>query len=346
MRHLVALLLILILPALAEATGPLFPHDHHSTLDFSLRLARTKVPLDYGNRTNDTASRWLGVSLREKAGKRVTLGMYGGYAWLTQSNNPVTAGAELNGYHAGFSLHGILLEGQRGSLYGALDYTYQKVDHKSDVRTVVIDWAQSQAQLGVVLTLAQKWRLYGGGSYGKIDGEERASGSVNHTLTFVRGARSGGFLGLDLNVEPDGYVGIEAWSSLTRGAEIYGVNAVKMTMQDAVHISRASIPQLERAIPTAADDKIAVGAAGVVDKRTFVSGPNLFFLKNFDFSSELRINKSNVKVDNDVRCFGRAEYQAGSARNYKSVLFITLGTGVGRALGRNGKILKMSRLLW
>ena len=94
--------------------------------------------------------------LTSLAGKRVTLGMYGGYAWLTQTNNPVTAGIELDGFHAGFSLHGVLLEGQRASLYGALDYTYQKVDHKSDAQSVVIDWAQPQAQLGVMLTLAQK----------------------------------------------------------------------------------------------------------------------------------------------------------------------------------------------
>ena len=221
MKRLIALLLILILPTLAEAAGPLVPQDNNSSLDFSLRLARSKIPLDYGNRTHDTTSRWLGVSLREKAGKRVTLGMYGGYAWLTQANNPVTAGIELGGFHAGFSLHGILLEGQRAFLYGALDYSYQKVDRKSDLQTVVIDWVQPQAQLGVVLTLAQKWRLYGGGNYGKIDGEERASGSVNHTLTFERGAQSGGFLGFDLNVESDGYVGVEARSGLTRGAEIY-----------------------------------------------------------------------------------------------------------------------------
>ena len=222
MMHRIVILALLIQPALVEAAGPLVPMDNDSsTLDFSLRFARTKTPLDYANRTHDTTSRWLGVSLREKAGKRVTLGMYGGYAWLTQTNNPVTAGLELDGYHAGFSLHAILLAGQRASLYGALEYSYQKVDHKTDVQTVVIDWAQPQAQLGVMLALAQKWRLYGGESYGMIDGEERASGSINHTLSFERGARSGGFVGLDLNVESDGYIGIEAQSGLMRGGEIY-----------------------------------------------------------------------------------------------------------------------------
>ncbi len=222
MKIRVVMLSMLFLPALVEAAGPLTPLDNHaSTLDFSLRFARHKVPLDYANRVQDSTSRWLGVSLREKAGERVTLGMYGGYAFLTQTNNPVTAGKELDGYHAGFTLHGLLLEGQRVSLYGSLEYIYQKMDHMNDLQTVVIDWVQSQAQIGVMVNLVRPWRLYGGGTYGKIDGEERASGSVNHTLSFERGAKSGGFLGLDLNVETDGYVGVEYRSGLMRGGEIY-----------------------------------------------------------------------------------------------------------------------------
>jgi hypothetical protein len=222
MSRLTAVLLIFILPALAEAAGPLVPTDNSgSTLDFSLRFTRAEIPLEYAGRTQDSTNSWLGVSVREQVSPRVTLGMYGGYAWLSQTNNPVTAGIELDGYHAGFSLHAVLLPGQRASLYGALDYSYQRMDHEGDTQEVVINWTQSQAQLGVMLALSQKWRLYGGGSYGKIDGEERASGSVNHTLAFERGAQSGGFLGLDLNVETDGYIGVELRSGLMRGGEIY-----------------------------------------------------------------------------------------------------------------------------
>lgn len=222
MRRLAVMLLIFILPAPAEAAGPLVPTDNSgSTLDFSLRFTRAEMPLDYAGRTQDSTNSWLGVSLREQVSKRVTLGIYGGYAWLTQTNNPVTAGIELDGYHAGISMHAVLLPGQMASLYGALDYSYQKMDHENDIQEVVIDWTQSQAQLGVMLALSERWRLYGGGSYGKIDGEERASGSVNHTLSFERGAQSGGFLGLDLNVETDGYIGVELRSGLMRGGEIY-----------------------------------------------------------------------------------------------------------------------------
>jgi hypothetical protein len=86
---------------------------------------------------------------------------------------------------------------------------------------VVIDWSESQAQLGAMVTLNRRFRMYGGGNYGYIDGEERASGAIDRTTNFERSARAGGFLGLDLNVDADGYVGVEAKTGLTRSAEIY-----------------------------------------------------------------------------------------------------------------------------
>ena len=213
--------LLMIVPVLAEAAGPLTPDDRVAGPDISLRFASARMPLNYGGRTYDTTSRWIGLSVREKASRSVTLGMYGGSAYVTQSGNPLTAGIELDGFHAGFSLHGVMIENRRVSLFYALDYTYQKVDNTDAAQTVVIDWSQSQAQLGAIAALTQNFRLYVGGSYGRLDGEERASGTINQTTDISRDARVGGFLGLDLNTDPDGYVGIEVRSGLTRGGEIY-----------------------------------------------------------------------------------------------------------------------------
>ena len=213
--------LMMIVPVLADAAGPLTPLDRDAGPDLSLRFARAKMPLDYGGHAYDTNNRWIGLSLREKASQRVTLGMYGGYAYVTQTGNPVTAGMELDGFHAGFSLHGVMLENRRARLFYALDYTYQKVDHKGDTQTVVIEWSQPQAQLGAIVSLAPNFRLYGGGSYGRIDGEERASGTINRTTEISRAARGGGFLGLDLTTDPDGYVGVEVRYGVIRGGEIY-----------------------------------------------------------------------------------------------------------------------------
>ena len=142
-----------------RGAGPLAPEDEIKGPDFSLRLARSKASFDYGVQAHDTTSRWLGLSLREKASEHITLGMYGGYAYVTQTTNPDTAGIELDGYHVGFSLHGVFFANQRALLFYSLNYTYQKVDHTSDTQKVVIDWYEPQAQLGAIVTLTQRWRL-------------------------------------------------------------------------------------------------------------------------------------------------------------------------------------------
>jgi len=206
---------------LAQAAGPLIQEKDNKVLDFSLRFTQSKAPFDYGAQSHDTTDRWIGISWREKISPYLTLGMYGGSAYVTQNNNPVTAGIELDGYHAGFSVHGIFFTVARASLFYAFDYSYQKVDNKNNTQTVVIDWSEPHAQIGAIFKLAPRWRVYGGGNYGYIDGQERANGNINHTINFSRASRAGGFLGIDLNVDADGYVGIEGKTGLARGAEIY-----------------------------------------------------------------------------------------------------------------------------
>ena len=210
-----------LLPGWVQAAGPLPPAHDDKTLDFSLRMARNESEFHYDTATADTTSKWLGLSLREKLSPRLTLGMFGGYAYATQTRRPLTAGIELDGYHAGFSLHAVILATPQAIIYGALDYTYQKMDNKSDAQTVVIDWSEPHAQLGAIFPLAKRMRFFGGGNYGYIDGEERASGTTNHTVSFKHDARVGGFLGIDIQTDIDGYVGLEAKSGLTRSAEIY-----------------------------------------------------------------------------------------------------------------------------
>ena len=218
---ILACFIFLALTGVTQAAGPLILEKDNQTLDFALRLASSKAPLDYGSARYDTTNRWLGVSWREQTNPYLTLGMYGGYAYVTQNNNPVTAGIELDGYHVGFSLHGILFSAASATVFYAFDYTYQKTDHQNDVQSVVIDWSETQAQLGAIFRVAPRWRLYGGGNYGYLDGQERASGDINHTINFSRAARAGGFAGIDLRVDADGYIGIEGKTGLTRGAEIY-----------------------------------------------------------------------------------------------------------------------------
>lgn len=86
---------------------------------------------------------------------------------------------------------------------------------------------------------------------------------------------------------------------------------------------------------------IGCGVAGVLDleKGIIVNAPNLRFLNNFNIKNwlEKKFN-CDVKIDNDARCFTRAEYLFGSGRGYKNIVGITLGTGVGGGIIIDGKI--------
>ena len=96
---------------------------------------------------------------------------------------------------------------------------------------------------------------------------------------------------------------------------------------------------LSRQKPPAA---IAVGAAGIVEKATLVSSPNIPLIKCFDFRP-LWPRAVPLRLDNDARCFARAELLRGAGRGARSLFALTIGTGVGRAFGRDGKIIKLKR---
>jgi predicted NBD/HSP70 family sugar kinase len=85
---------------------------------------------------------------------------------------------------------------------------------------------------------------------------------------------------------------------------------------------------------------IGIGAAGIVGKTTLISSPNIPYIKNFNFRS-LWPRTLSLHVDNDARCFARAEFLKGAGRGSKSLFALTIGTGVGRTYGKNGKIIRI-----
>lgn len=90
-----------------------------------------------------------------------------------------------------------------------------------------------------------------------------------------------------------------------------------------------------------ADILVGVGCAGIIKGKKVVKSPNIPFLKNFNFSlisKDVKIEK----LENDAKCFALAEYMALSHKK-TSVFFITIGTGLGRAVAKKGKILNIKK---
>ncbi len=81
--------------------------------------------------------------------------------------------------------------------------------------------------------------------------------------------------------------------------------------------------------------RIGIAVPGRVNGSVFVSATNLPYIRNFNLAKLFPSVKR--KLDHDARCFARAEC------GKKRCLAITLGTGVGRAFAKNGRVLKIKK---
>ncbi|MDD5433130.1 MAG: ROK family protein [Candidatus Pacebacteria bacterium] len=84
--------------------------------------------------------------------------------------------------------------------------------------------------------------------------------------------------------------------------------------------------------------KVGIGAPGLLDFKTgtLMRCGNLPKFKGLNLKQCL---EAEVRADNDAKCFLRAEMAFGLAKNYKNVLAVIFGTGIGGAInswqGRN-----------
>lgn len=107
------------------------------------------------------------------------------------------------------------------------------------------------------------------------------------------------------------------------------------------------IEQISCAVKDAWDDNIegiGIGTPGVVDNNGAVfESPNLPQWHNFNVKEvfEKRFNK-NVVVENDANSITWGEYLFGAGKGTRTIVCLTLGTGLGGGVVINGKLLRGS----
>jgi len=191
-------------------------------VDFSLGFSRHTLDLRAGGARFDTTVERIGITWRERYGARLQLGFTGGYSALTQTNNPVTAGRELDGYHAGVLLDFDVLRSERAALFFNAAWLYQHVDDDDGTQRIVLSWSEPSARFGAGALLGGGLWVYGGVRHGIIDGRQRLSGAVNETQPIEQTDRTGGFAGLELVLDREGgYAGLTAESGPDRSVGVY-----------------------------------------------------------------------------------------------------------------------------
>ena len=144
------------------------------------------------------------------------------------------------------------------------------------------------------------------------------------------------------------YIGVDIGGTRVKVARVVGTDVEARTS-----IALAETPQtpdaLVRAIaqavkPMATDaDGLGVGVAALVDSEQgqILNSPNLPWLNGFAVTQALKkATGLNSRVDNDVNCIGWGEASAGVAVGASDVVCLALGTGLGGAIIRNGKLLR------
>ena len=86
--------------------------------------------------------------------------------------------------------------------------------------------------------------------------------------------------------------------------------------------------------------KIGIGMAGSIQNGVILKSVNLG-VKGYNLKEKLekKINL-NVTIRNDAKCAAIAEYKYGNnMKNYKNIIFLTLGTGIGGAFIHDGNLI-------
>jgi hypothetical protein len=188
---------------------------------FSLHLQRAETTLSYDTQQVDTTTERIGIAMIDLDNPRINLGFRLGQAFVSQADNPETAGLSLSGFYFGLLFRNILFN--TTTLSSTLDtrYLFQHASDDNQGKNLTVEWHEFGFQLTVLAKFYSWMDLYGGFDYGLLDGSQRITGVNSRTTNLKREAGSGGFVGLRLRVDRSGYIGFEIQNAPTNTTTIF-----------------------------------------------------------------------------------------------------------------------------
>ena len=198
-HRILAALLLILCNAVAMAAEP-------SGMDFSLQLSQADLLLHYDDRDHDTSLERVGIVVFDTTDPYLQYGFLAGSSHLTLENDPLLAGISLDGYHAGLALRGGF--GHDLRLDVQAQYLYQDVRDASASREVTVTWHEWRAEMLAGLRLGSPLTVVAGLAYVNLDAQQRISGDGARTRNLREETGTEKRLGLELNVEKNGRVGL------------------------------------------------------------------------------------------------------------------------------------------
>jgi hypothetical protein len=188
---------------------------------FSLHLQRAETTLSYDSQQVDITTERIGIAMVDLDNPRLNLGFSLGQAYVSQADNPETAGLSLSGFYFGLLFRNILFDTPKLSSTLDTRYLFQHVSDENQGKNLTLEWHEFGFQLTVLAKFYSWMDLYGGFDYGLLDGSERITGANARTTNLKHDPGSGGFVGLRIKVDRGGYIGFEIQNTTANTTTIF-----------------------------------------------------------------------------------------------------------------------------
>jgi len=209
-RH-TGLLMLMLAPA------PLWAIDPAA---FSLSLSHQRTDWQYPAGARATIINRGELRLAEPLTRRVSGTLYLSYLDLDQPDNPLAAARNASGNGAGLDLRADLLGSEILNLSGYLAYGYQTATGRLGAQHVEFVWHRWRGGLDFTLFPAQPVSLLGGASFGRIDGEQRNTGTLTSRSTFTESQPDRYHLGIRWHPDSSGRVELKAYTGAVTGLQL------------------------------------------------------------------------------------------------------------------------------
>lgn len=142
------------------------------------------------------------------------------------------------------------------------------------------------------------------------------------------------------------YLGIDIGGTSIKAVLLNGLEKQKVVLRTVpTPADRSAMEQTLRALVDELREGkklagIGIGVPGAVDSKTGMihKAPNVPYLDGWKITEVFGVLGVPILIDNDSRCFVLAELLWGAAVDYKNIVGLAIGTGIGGGIVIDGKI--------
>lgn len=184
---------------------------------FALNLQRFTQVLGVDHTDVDTINERVGIEMWEPAQSNLLLGVTLGQLFITQRDYPTASGDDFSGFYGELSITHPVVHLGVFELWVAASYGYHQVASPSSENEIHFHTLSTDGHAR--LALSNMLKLISTVSYGALRGDEVTRLPTDHR-NLKETQRTGVALGLELNVDPGGYVTLRAEDGTRSGISL------------------------------------------------------------------------------------------------------------------------------